>query len=87
VIQVETNDPADATNRNDIMVRLGHIAKALGSGDFDIPMSVHDTDRPEAQEMKRLQKNIQYSFEETPRGDVLLFHPRIRRPSKQSTDF
>jgi hypothetical protein len=67
VIQVQTKDPADATNRNDITVRLGHIAKALGSGDFDIPI-VHDTDRPEVQEMKRLQKNIQYSFEETPNG-------------------
>ena len=77
VIQVVTKDPADATNRNDITVRLGHIAKALGSGDFakalgsgdfDIPKLVHDTDRPEVQEMKRLQKNIQYSFEETPMG-------------------
>jgi hypothetical protein len=77
VIQVQTKDPADATNRNDITVRLGHIARvlgsgdfarALGSGDFGIPMLVHDTDRPEVQEMKRLQKNIQYSFEETPNG-------------------
>jgi hypothetical protein len=77
VIRVQTKDPADATNRNDIAVRLGDIAKALGSGDFaralgsgcfDIPVLVHDTDRPEVQEMKRLQENIQYSFEETPTG-------------------
>ena len=50
VIRVQTKDPADATNRNDIAVRLGHIAKALGSGCFDIPVLVHDTDRPEVQE-------------------------------------
>jgi hypothetical protein len=68
VIQVETNDPADTTNRNEIRMHLGHIAKAFQSGDFDIPMFVHDTVPPGVPEMKRLQKNIQYSFEETPNG-------------------
>jgi hypothetical protein len=68
VIQVETNDPADATNRNEIRMHLGHIAKAFQSGDFDIPMFVHDTVPPGVPEMRRLQKNIQYSFEETPKG-------------------
>jgi hypothetical protein len=68
VIQVETNDPADATDRNEIRMHLGHIAKAFQSGDFDIPMFVHDTVPPGVPEMKRLRKNIQYSFEETPNG-------------------
>jgi hypothetical protein len=67
-IQVETNDPADATNRNEIRIHLAHIAKAFQSGDFDIPMFVHDTVPPGVPEMKRLQKKIQYSFEETPNG-------------------
>jgi hypothetical protein len=31
-------------------------------------MFVHDTVPPGVPEMKRLQKNIQYSFEETPNG-------------------
>jgi hypothetical protein len=34
VIQVETNDSADATNRNEIRMHLVHIAKAFQSGDF-----------------------------------------------------
>jgi len=68
VIQVEANDSADATNRNEIRAHLGHIAKAFQSGDFDIPMFVHDTVPPGVPEMKRLRKNIQYSFEETPNG-------------------
>lgn len=82
VIQVITRGgPADATNRNDITMRLGHIAKALesgdfakalGRGDFDIPKLVHDTDPPEVQEMTRLQKNIQYSLEETPMGGRII---------------
>jgi hypothetical protein len=68
VIQVEAKDSADATNRNEIRMHLGHIAKAFQSGDFDIPMFVHDTVPPGVPEMKRLRKNIQYSFEETPNG-------------------
>jgi hypothetical protein len=68
VIQVEIKDPADTTSRNQIRMHLGHIAKAFQSGDFDIPMFVHDTVPPGVSVMKRLQKNIQYSFEETPNG-------------------
>jgi hypothetical protein len=68
VIQVEVKDSADATNRNEIRMHLGHIAKAFQSGDFDIPMFVHDTVPPGVPEMKRLRKTIQYSFEETPNG-------------------
>ncbi len=67
-IQVEGNDTADATTRNEIRMHLGHIAKAFQGGDFNIPMFVHDTVPPGVPEMKRLQKNIQYSFEETPNG-------------------
>ena len=68
VIQVEAKDSADATNRNEIRMHLGHIAKAFQSGDFDIPMFVHDTVPPGVPEMKRLRKDIHYSFEETPDG-------------------
>jgi hypothetical protein len=41
VIQVEAKNSADATNRNEIRMHLGHIAKAFQSGDFDIPLFVH----------------------------------------------
>jgi hypothetical protein len=68
VIQVEAKDSVDSTNRNQIRMHLGHIAKAFQSGDFDIPMFVHDTVPPGVAEMKRLRKDIQYSFEETPNG-------------------
>jgi len=37
--------------------------------------------------MKRLRKDIQYSFTETPNGDVLLFPPRTKKPLKPSTVF
>jgi hypothetical protein len=68
VIQVEVKDSADATNLNEAKRHLEHIAKAFQTGDFDIPMFVHDTVPPGVPEMKRLRKDIQYSFEETPNG-------------------
>src|SRR5258708_19320537 len=66
VIQVEAKDSADETNRNQIRMHLGHIAQAFKSGDFDIPMFVHDSVPPGVPEMKRLQKSIHYSFDEPP---------------------
>lgn len=68
VIQVEANDPADTASRDQIRMHLGHIARAFQSGDFDIPMFVHDTVPPGVPEMKRLQKQIRYSFEDTANG-------------------
>lgn len=68
VIQVEANDKKDETNRDNIRMHLGHIARAFQSGDFDIPMFVHDTVPPGVPEMKRLQKQIRYTFEEIPAG-------------------
>jgi hypothetical protein len=68
VIQVEANDSVDTTNRNEVRMHLGHISKAFQTGDFDIPMFVHDTVPSGVAEMKRLRKDIQYSFEETPNG-------------------
>lgn len=68
VIQVEANDSADATNRDNIRTHLTHIAHAFADGDFDIPMFVHDAVPPGVPEMKRLRSTIKYSFVETPNG-------------------
>ena len=45
-IQVEANDPADTASRDNIRMHLSHIAKAFATGDFAIPMFVHDTVPP-----------------------------------------
>jgi len=68
VIQVEAKDSADVTSRDQIRMHLGHIARAFQTGDFDIPMFVHDTVPPGVPEMKRLQKEIRYKFEESASG-------------------
>jgi hypothetical protein len=67
-IQVEAKDSKDTTSRDEIRMHLGHIARAFQSGDFDIPMFVHDKVPPGVPEMKRLQKQIRYSFEDTASG-------------------
>jgi hypothetical protein len=68
VIQVEAKDAADTASRDEIRMHLGHIARAFQSGDFDIPMFVHDTIPSGVPDMKRLQKQIRYSFEDTASG-------------------
>lgn len=67
-IQVEAPDPADVAARASVRMHLQHIAHAFQSGDFDIPMFVHDTVPPGVPEMKRLQDKIHYSYEETAAG-------------------
>jgi hypothetical protein len=68
VIQVEAKELYDATNRDAIRMHLRHVAQAFQTGDFDIPMFIHDTVPPGVPQMKRLQKDISYTFEETPKG-------------------
>jgi len=68
VIQVEANDPKDTTSSENIRMHLTHIAKALSSGDFAIPMFVHDTVQPAVPVMKQMKDKILYKFEETPAG-------------------
>lgn len=67
-IQVEANDAADAAERDHVRMHLKHITQAFASGDFDIPMFVHDTVPPGVPEMKRLREKIRYSYEETAAG-------------------
>jgi hypothetical protein len=68
VIQVEANDSADDHSRDEVRMHLEHIARAFQSGDFDIPMFVHDTVPPGVAEMKQLKKEIRYTFEESAGG-------------------
>lgn len=73
-IEVSVKDGSDTANRDAIRMHLAHIAKAFQSGDFDIPMFVHNTVPPGVPQMKGLQKEIRYSFEESPNGGrVVLF--------------
>lgn len=68
VIQVEANHPTDTATRDSIRMHLTHIAKAFASGDFAIPMFVHDTVPPGVPVMKQMADKITYKFDESPTG-------------------
>jgi hypothetical protein len=68
VIQAEANGPDDTASRDNVRMHMRHIAHAFSSGDFDIPMFVHDTTPPGVPEMKRLASKISYAYQETPLG-------------------
>jgi hypothetical protein len=68
IIQVEATNPEDTGDRDSIRHHLVHIAQAFGNGDFDIPMFVHDAVPAGVPDLKRLNANITYSFEQTPAG-------------------
>ena len=68
VIQVEANHPTDAATRDSIRMHLTHIATAFASGDFAIPMFVHDKAPPGVPVMKQMADKITYKFDESPTG-------------------
>jgi len=71
-IQVEANDSNDRESRDNIRMHLHHIQRAFQSGDFDIPMFVHDAVPPGVPVMKARAKKIHYSIKETPSGGRVL---------------
>jgi hypothetical protein len=66
-IEVQSNQ-SDPDAQASIRMHMQHIAHAFQSGDFDIPMFVHDTVPPGVPEMKRLRGKITYTYEETKSG-------------------
>ena len=67
-IEVEANDAHDDASRDQIRAHLKHIAASFSTGDFEIPMLVHDETPPGVPVMRQLKDVISYKFEETERG-------------------
>jgi hypothetical protein len=67
-IEVEVNDPRDEASREQIRQHLTQIAQAFTSGDFDLPLFIHDQVPPGVVVMKQLKAEIKYEFENTERG-------------------
>ncbi|HEY6969931.1 MAG TPA: hypothetical protein VJA94_12045 [Candidatus Angelobacter sp.] len=82
VIQVTANSPDDKTSIDEIRMHLKHIAGAFSSGDFDIPMFVHDKTPPGVPVMKRLRKKIFYKVELVDAGGKVVIgtpNPKARQ--------
>jgi Ni/Co efflux regulator RcnB len=67
-IQVTTNSADDKTSREEIEMHLQHIAQAFQSGDFNIPMFVHDQTPPGVATMMKLKDQIHYKYEAVENG-------------------
>ena len=68
VISADALDRADIATRDSIRSHFAHIAHAFSSGDFDLPMFIHDRMPPGAETMKRLRTKISYRAENAPLG-------------------
>lgn len=67
-IEVEANDPADATSRAQIRAHLKEIAAAFSRGDFAKPFETHAEVPPGVAAMTRLKDAIAFTYRETADG-------------------
>ena len=67
-VQVTANAADDKVSKDEIQMHLHHIAQAFKSGDFNIPMFVHDQTPPGAPTMKKLKDQIHYKYESAENG-------------------
>ena len=67
-IQVTANSADDKTSKEVIEMHLHHIEYAFKSGDFNIPMFVHDQTPPGVNVMTRLKDQIHYRYEAAENG-------------------
>ena len=67
-IEVSSNDPKDTESRDQIRMHLKHIATSFSSGNFEMPMFIHDQVPPGVPAMKRLKGQIKYEVERIPAG-------------------
>jgi hypothetical protein len=68
VIQVMANSADDKISVDQIKMHLHHIAGAFSSGDFEIPMFVHDQTPPGVPTLKRLRKKLHYNLQTMDNG-------------------
>jgi hypothetical protein len=70
-IEIQSNEPTDATSQEAIRQHLAMIAVLFSQGDFAIPMFIHATVPPGVEDMKRLKIKITYEAENTEHGAQL----------------
>ena len=74
IIQVAANSAADPESVDEIRMHLQHIRHAFESGDFNIPMFVHDQTPPGVPTMTRLKDQLHYKYEQIKNGGRVLIN-------------
>lgn len=67
-ISVETRNEHDNATRDQIRSHLAHIAGLFSSGDFDLPIFIHDRVPPGVPIMKAKRCAISYTYQDSARG-------------------
>jgi len=67
-IEIVANDSRDLTNTEAIRSHLSHVAIMFATGDFSVPMLIHDGVPPGVTTMKLMKSAIHYVYEEMPSG-------------------
>jgi hypothetical protein len=67
-IQVTANSAGDKASIEEVRMHLQHIRQAFQSGDFNIPMFVHDQTPPGVPVMTKLKDQIKYGYEPAENG-------------------
>ena len=67
-IEVTANSTDDKTSNEEIQMHLRHIEHAFQSGDFNIPMFVHDQTPPGVATMTKLKDQIHHKYEPAENG-------------------
>jgi len=67
-IEVHVNDPKDLESKQQIDSHLRLITQQFASGDFSIPLATHGEEPAGVPDLKRLRKQIRYTFEDTALG-------------------
>lgn len=86
-IVVEANSPDDGANITNIRQHLQHIAEAFASGDFSIPMQVHEQKPPGTEAMQQLKGQIVYRYHELPHGGAVLISSHDAKAIQAIHDF
>jgi hypothetical protein len=87
VIEVVANDGADRDSVTAIQSHLSHIARMFAEGDFDLPMFIHDRVPPGVTAMKKLRSDLQYRYEEEPKGGRVVISSKSPRAIAAVHDF
>lgn len=86
-IQVTANSAADKDSIEHIRMHLQHIQHAFKSGDFNIPMFVHDQTPPGVPTMKRLKGQITYKYDEIDNGGRVVISSKNAEAVKAVHEF
>ena len=87
VIEVSANSADDRSSIGQIQMHLQHIAKAFASGDFAIPMFVHNQVPPGVPVMKRFVAEINYTYEPMQNGARVVINSENSEATAAIHDF